>query len=193
GSSRRTCHSRRVMLGSRVAVVLSLATVVALAGAAGGQSRSRVVGGTSIVVQSAPWAAYMRVANGSQSTYCSGTIIDSEHVVTAAHCVYLVDGTRADPSAILVRTGISSSFRPLRGDAEQDSNVDSVRIHPGYPGPSSGSTDDVAVLTLSSSLDLSGPFVQAVSLPTAAGYPASDTDLGFAGFGRETPSSPATG
>jgi hypothetical protein len=181
------------MLGSRVAVVASLAALVALAGAAGGQSRSRVVGGTSILVQSAPWAAYMRVANGSQSTYCSATIIDSEHVVTAAHCVYLVDGTRADPSAILVRAGISSSFRPLRGDAEQDRNVDSVRVHPGYTGPSSGSTDDVAVLALSSPLDLSGLFVQAVALPSGvAAYPG-DTDVGFAGFGRETPSSPATG
>jgi hypothetical protein len=182
------------MLGSRVAVVLSLAALAALAGAAGGQSRNGVVGGTSILVQSAPWAAYMRVANGSQSTYCSATIIDSEHVVTAAHCVYLVDGTRADPSSILVRTGISSSFRPFRGDGEQDRNVDSVRVHPGYSGPSSSSTDDVAVLALSSPLDLSGPFVQAVALPSAvAGYPTNDTDLGFAGFGRETPSSPATG
>ena len=181
-------------LASRAAVLVSFAALVALAGPTGGQSSSRVVGGTSILVQSAPWAVYMRISNGSTGTYCSGSILDSLHVLTAAHCMYVPDGTLADPGAITVRAGISSSSRPLRSDAEQDRGVDSFRVHPGYAGPTVGSSDDVAVLTLAAPLDLSGPAVQAVALPApGAGFPSADTEVGLAGFGRENPAVPATG
>ncbi len=183
-----------VKLGSRATVLASLAALVALATAAGGQSSGRVVGGTAVLVQSAPWAVYMRISNGSTGTYCSGSILDSLHVLTAAHCMYVPDGTLADPGAITVRTGISSSSRPLRSDAEQDRSVASFRVHPGFTGPTTGSSDDVAVLTLAAPLDLNGPAVQPIALPApGAGFPSADTDVGFAGFGRESAALPATG
>ena len=126
--------------------------------------------------------------------YCSGSILDSLHVLTAAHCMYVSDGTLADPARS--RCGPGSRAPPGRSAAtpEQDRGVDSFRVHPGYAGPTVGSSDDVAVLTLAAPLDLSGPAVQAVALPApGAGFPSADTEVGLAGFGRENPAVPATG
>src|SRR5262249_14726015 len=144
-------------------------------------------------VQGAPWAVYVKLTNGSMASFCSGTVVDAGHVLTAGHCVFAPDGNPAPASALTVRAGISNYTAPLGGDLEQDRTVDSVRVHPGYGGPRSGSADDVALLTLASPLDLSGAAVQAVELPAAGtGFP-SGVEVGFAGFGRENAGRPANG
>lgn len=178
----------------RFAGTAALAAVVALAASGGGFPASRIVGGTGLLVQEAPWAVYVKLVNGSTGSFCSGTVVDAQHVLTAGHCVYLPDGSLAAASALTVRAGISNYAVPLGGDAEQDRNVDSVRVHPGYRGPRSGSADDVALLTLASALDLDGPSVQAVELPSpGSGFPSPAVEVGFAGFGRETAGRPANG
>ena len=178
----------------RLAVTATLAAVVALAASGGGFPASTIVGGTGVLVQGTPWAAYVKLVSGSSASFCSGTVVDAQHVLTAGHCVYLPDGSLAPASALTVRAGISNYAAPLGGDAGQDRTVDSVRVHPGYGGPRSGSADDVALLTLGSPLDLGGPSVQAVELPAAgSGFPSPAVEVGFAGFGREVAGRPANG
>jgi len=178
----------------RTALVALLAGASLLAAPGPGYPAGTVVGGTPIVVQSAPWAVYLRVSMGATGSFCSGSIIDAQHVVTAAHCVYGPDGTPVPATALRIRAGISSSSRTIRSDAEQDRDVVSVRVHPGYGGPAAGSADDVPVLTLDQPLDFGGTAVQPVALPgPGTGFPAANADVGFAGFGRENPAVPATG
>ena len=166
--------------------LLLLLLALAALGAGSAQSAPAVVGGSAVEIQSAPWTVFIQQDQGSTVILCSGSILDSLHVLTAAHCVFQDSGAVASPTAFEVEAGISNFNQPLATDAEQDRGVSSLRVHPGYVQNGSPGPDDVAVLALSAPLDLSGPAVQAVALPTPGAAIAAGTTLSFAGFGRET-------
>jgi len=172
-------------------ILLALATSLALAPLA--RPASRVVGGSPIQIQAAPWAVFVRQATSTGSLQCSGSIIDALHVVTAAHCVHDLSGHEASITSLSVRAGVSSYTNPGPGDAEQDRGVSSLRVHPGYQWSTGASADDVAVLALSDPLDLSGPAVQAVALPSGDAPPPAHITLSLAGFGREQSTSAPNG
>jgi hypothetical protein len=91
-----------------------------------------------------------------------------------------------------VTAGVSNFLSPASSDVEQDRQVSSLRIHPGYVYGSEN-PDDVAVLTLATPLDLSGPTAQAVALPAAgAKYPAGAAVV-IAGFGQQSPTASPSG
>ena len=70
-------------------------------------------------------------------------------------------------------------------DVVQDRTVSTFRVHPGYVYQDTGLPDDIAVLTLASPLDLSGPAVQAVALPAPnAPYPVGAA-VSISGFGLQ--------
>jgi hypothetical protein len=174
-------------------VPFALALAALLAFSPNGLASKQVIGGTAIPITSAPWAVFIRQSVSGGALLCSGSILDSLHVVTAAHCVYDTSGVQASITSLSVRAGISNYNSPQAGDAEQDRGVSSLRIHPGYAGSGGVNPDDVAVLALSAPLDMSGPAVQAVALPaTGAAYPAGAA-AGIAGFGRETLTAPPDG
>lgn len=144
--------------------------------------QGRIVGGTQIPVTAAPWQVKVNIERaGGGEVLCGGSIINATTVVTAAHCVTdsaFVPNPPSPPTAITVDAG-SSRFNPTTGaaepqpgDAPQRVGVTVNRVHPGYPGTldANGSgtldafVDDVAVLTLSSPLDLSGPAKQPIAL-----------------------------
>ena len=173
----------------RVAAALPVVLVSAAMLGGGASGAGRVVGGSAIQIQAAPWAVFVKNQTSSDFEYdCTGSVIDDLHILTAAHCVYDESGNLATPSQMSIEAGISNFSAPLGTDIEQqDRAVSSFTVHPGYtysklPGP-----DDVAVLALASPLDLSGPAVTAVALPTpGAAFPAGAA-VGLAGFGEETP------
>jgi trypsin len=172
---------------------LLIAGAALLAGSPAGVAATKIVGGSPIRIQSAPWTVFIRQTVSGGSLVCTGSIVDALHVVTAGHCVYDNTGALASITSIAVRAGISNYNTPQPGDAEQDRGVSSLRVHPGYSGPGSVKPDDIAVLALSAPLDLSGPTVQAVALPAAnAPFPAGAA-VAIAGYGRETSSSPPDG
>jgi hypothetical protein len=51
-------------------------------------SSVHVAGGTAIQPPQAPWAIYVTQTPGASRIACSGVILDSLHILTAAHCVY---------------------------------------------------------------------------------------------------------
>jgi hypothetical protein len=123
---------------------------------------------------------------------CSGAIVDASHVLTAAHCVFNQSGAAAPAGSLSVRAGISNYTTPLATDAEQDRPVSLIRVHPGYSWSNGASPDDIAVLGLATPLDLSGPSVQAATLPTSGDYPAGSAAT-ISAFGRETAGSASDG
>ncbi|GEM_PF-1541155 len=170
-----------------------LAFAAALSAAPLARPAGQVIGGTTIQVQAAPWAVFVRQTTATGSLQCSGTIIDALHVVTAAHCVHNLSGQEASITSLSVRAGISSYTSPAAGDAEQDRGVSSLRVHPGYVWSTGASPDDVAVLALSDPLDLSGPAVQAVALPNPGAPLPPHSAVALAGFGREVATSSPNG
>jgi hypothetical protein len=180
------CLSRA---GRLSALALGLSLVIA--GSASGSES--IVGGNAIQVQSAPWTVFVRNTGSTEYDDCSGSILDPQHVLTAAHCVFDGSGTLATPAQLSVRAGISNFSAPLSTDAEQDRTVSSFTVHPGYTYSTTPGPDDVAVIALGTPLDLTGPAVRAVALPSPGAALPSGAAVGLAGFGQEASGAPANG
>src|SRR5262249_15366964 len=151
---------------SRVMRSLALVAAAGAVAAAAASGASKVIGGSVVQVQQAPWTVYVQYQSGSTRFLCTGAIVDASHVLTAAHCMFADASPLATPSQVTVRAGVSNFSSPLITDLEQDRPVSLIRVHPGYVNTGKPSPDDVAVIALASPLDLSGPAVQAVALPT---------------------------
>ena len=177
----------------RLSRALALAALAVVVSAGAASPAVRVVGGTAIQIQSAPWAVFVAYyPGGDTQTQCTGSVLDASTILTAAHCLYGPTGTLAQPAQVSVEAGVSNYAAPAATDAEQDRVVSSFRIHPGYVFQETGLPDDLAVLTLSTPLDLSGPAVQAVALPAAnAPYPVGAA-VSLSGFGLTNGADPTS-
>lgn len=100
----------------------------------GTAAESRIVGGAAF--SGLPGVGSI-LRNGTP--YCTGTLIDSRHVVTAAHCFHGL----STPSSYRFVTG-PNARAPLNRY-----NVSAIRVHPAFNY--STVTDDIAVITLSTS------------------------------------------
>jgi hypothetical protein len=129
---------------------------------------TRIVGGENAAAGTWGWAVSISIAN----TYlCGGSIISSSWVLTAAHCV---NGNSA--SQITIYAG---SIYPFSGTSIVASQV---IVHSGYD--SSTYVNDIALLQLSSPLNMNNPDVSMICLPSvsaatlAAGeWPAAGTTV----------------
>ena len=69
---------------------------------------SRVVGGENAPKHSWPWQVSLRIFHqGKLEHICGGSLIDSEWVVTASHCVVNIDDTVNGPDLFTVVLGES--------------------------------------------------------------------------------------
>ena len=152
-----------------------------------------VSGGTVIQVQAAPWTVFVQQVAGSARFLCTGSVVDPSHILTAAHCLFDEAGNQAQPVQLSIKAGVSNFTAPLSTDLEQDRAVSSYRIHPGYVWNSKPTPDDVAVLALAVPLDVSGPGVQTVALPSAGMAYPTGAAVGLAGFGRQNPTISSSG
>ena len=157
--------------------------VLALLAPGGAKAEQHVVGGAPTDVRTAPWSVLIRVvvANGG-GFYCTGSIIDATHVLTAAHCLDLGPVGRVAPGTVSVRAGVSDGLAPAASDVVQDRAIAGYRIHPGFTWRVTGSADDVAVIELVEPLDLSGPTATAIVLAGDVQQTVG-TGVRIAGFG----------
>ncbi len=130
--------------------------------------RSGIVGGTQTTIENRPWQISLQSTGGSH--FCGGTIIGATWIVTANHCV---EGT----SASQLRVVAAATNR--NGSGGQIRNVSQIVRYAGYVDPEHGK--DIALLKLSSALDLTDPGTQAIPYATSTTVADGRTDPGIIG------------
>lgn len=126
----------------------------------------RIVGGAPVTdpAQAPYTVAIFTSTTATAGEGCSGTVVNSTHVVTAAHCFIESDGTKATPAQVRVVAGTTNYYAAATDPGAATVGVLAVRTHPRYVP--SEFDDDVAVLTLATPLDLSTGRIAALALPS---------------------------
>ncbi|XP_037793037.1 trypsin-1-like [Penaeus monodon] len=116
---------------------------------------NRIVGGTEVSpAHKYPWHIGLKYENGA-SYWCGGSIINNQYVMTAAHCFFDKYGNRESDEGLVVGVAdhdMSVSTDDVSG-VTRLVKVAKVILHPNYV--SSGYDNDIALLKLSETLDLS--------------------------------------
>jgi len=135
----------------------------------------KIVGGTDAKEGEFPFQVSLRsVAALGLTHFCGGSIVNSNYVLTAAHCC-------AGQLALAVHVVAGGIKLYVNEGTEQRVNVAKILAHEDYD--SSTISNDICLLKLSEPLDLSGSDIQAVAFPaqgeeTPAGTPGIVTGWG---------------
>jgi V8-like Glu-specific endopeptidase len=179
---------RRVFGSAMRTVVLVSALAILLVAAASASARSGVVldsdGPVVPSTTTAPWSVVVAVQTDAEGdgVQCTGSILDSTHILTAGHCMFDEDTNLQYPlSDIEVLAGIINSTDL---SSIQERLVASVNVKPGYVSSSVDDDDDVAELTLSMPLTFNTS-VAPVVLGQASALKVG-TSATFYGWGEST-------
>ncbi|CAG5131063.1 unnamed protein product, partial [Candidula unifasciata] len=142
------------------------------------QHRQRVVGGFTADECEYPWVVLVIALN----SICGGSILDSRHIMTAAHCVKdKLTNTPISPAAVRVRIGSSSV------SLGRQFQVINVITHPSHdPG---NKVNDIAVLTIGQDLVFSD-CIKPLCLPEEGSDPKHADFCVVAGWGVTNVASP---
>ena len=127
-----------------------------------------IVGGTTTTIDVNPWQVSLQSSSGSH--FCGGSILNANWILTAQHCVK--SGSSVSTPGRIV-AGVTNR---TQGSSGQIRTVSQVVVFPGYVDANVGK--DVALLRLSSPLDLSGANAKAIPIVTAADAAAGVTATG---------------
>jgi transmembrane serine protease 9 len=119
----------------------------------------RIVGGQAATRNQFPYQiSLQRRAILSFSHICGGSVLSNRWVLTAAHCTasFAASNLRVVAGLLLLNENVG----------QQISNVQRYINHPGYPGGSQVSADDIALIELSTAL-VFGASVQPIRIPQA--------------------------
>jgi trypsin len=112
----------------RFAGALMAIPVIAGSLVVGGAPAQAIVGGTAVPLDSFPYLAGVTATDGRGTATCTGTVIGSVWVMTAAHCVVDQNGNTDGPAAVKV------SVAHQRADWDKTAiRVTQVARHPNFP------------------------------------------------------------
>ncbi|XP_053206022.1 CLIP domain-containing serine protease B15-like [Panonychus citri] len=123
------------------AVNFSLACECGMEGSAG-----RIYKGSKVRAHKYPWLAHIRSytsRNSRSFSQCGGSLIDEQHIATAAHCVVDGDGYTKYPSNVDVFLGKVKAF----SEYSEARSVSEIWVDPNYNRKDL--SNDFAILTLS--------------------------------------------
>lgn len=130
-------------------------------------SEGFVVNGSTAKRGAWPWLAALFNTN-SQEFFCAATLVSSNHVVSAAHCIQPKHTTRslkADDIAVLL--GKYNLSQPIeRGSII--SYVQNIHVHPEWKTYTDQFDADIAILELKTSIEFS-EFIQPICWPSRSG------------------------
>jgi len=139
-----------------------------------------IVGGSEVVPHSWPFLVQISAGgnNPTQSIFCGGSILNEEWILTAAHCFY-----RRTDANTLSRFRVTAAEHDItRVDPdEQRRSIAQAILHPDYN--SRTLDNDIALLRLSSPLDLSVAKASPVVLNDDDNCPTSGAQCDVAGWG----------
>jgi secreted trypsin-like serine protease len=158
----------------------------------------RIIGGSGASISDVPWQVGLlrNTSNNSnfQDQFCGGSLINTQWVLTAAHCVVDNSNRVMSASELVVLPGVDFLSSVSRNGRV---SVSRIYVHPGYS--TYANEDDVALLRLSRAVALQPGSIEIISLPfqkSASTWPAANTSALISGWGSvssnsEAPSYPA--
>ncbi|CAF1389323.1 unnamed protein product [Adineta ricciae] len=133
---------------------------------------ARIVNGEAAAAGTWGWAASLKL-NSENPNFCGGTVIDEQHILTAAHCIADLGEYGFSIYDIEVRLGLIDISDP--GPHAESYSLESATIHPKYNTHDAAAGYDIAVLTLSRAIDFNrNAFISKVCLPFLNSTPPSD-------------------
>jgi secreted trypsin-like serine protease len=166
--------------------LLLVLLALAVPGAAQAQTaQPRVVGGTTVPIESYPYQVRLLIRSGASTYTCGGSIRDATHVITAAHCVTF--GSVVPAGNVTVRYGSANTSTQL------SAAVSKVSVYTAYVN--GDHSYDAALLELAAPLSGYGggranaiPIASAATLSsgTTAGSQAIATGWGATSEGGTT-------
>ena len=136
----------------------------------------RIVGGEDADILDYPWQISLQLTPAYGGNHiCGGSIVNSEWVITAAHCVVFEDEEEdiiLTPAHIRIRAG----FTEMSSTEGTYYTLADVIPHPDYS--SSGFSFDIALLKIATNIDLDDPAKQAVPIVTQPDADNGMTDPG---------------
>ena len=132
---------------------------------------TKIIGGEQAASDTWSWTVSIRRAN---SHICGGSLISSTLVLTAAHCLVSIR------SLSTLSVNVGSKYLSVAG---QQRSVSMIYIHRDYDVKLL--VNDIAVIRLSSPLDVDDRAIATICLPpaSATGYPPSGTSVVAVGWG----------
>lgn len=151
-----------------------------------GLDRSLIANGRKAEKNEWPWMAALLY---EEKLLCGGSLIDLNHVLTAAHCVSWLDPKDRVTS---VRLG-AHHIKQQQEKGVHESKIADVSIHPGFNR--SGFQWDAAIITLETPVPGDLSTVRPVCLPSCSpqrwwGNPYAGIQAIFAGWGMQSGSYP---
>lgn len=135
-------------------------------------SIARIVNGENAVVGSWGWMVSLNIDDGSN--LCGGSILSSSWIITAAHCVDFISA-----SSLIIYAGSNNMW-----SGTQNRTVTRFIKHPNYQR--GRWNNDLALLELSSPLDLDDPALATICIPSISSeilknseWPEVNTNVSF--------------
>jgi secreted trypsin-like serine protease len=147
------------------------------------------------------WPFVVGIVNSRSRTqyegqFCGGTLLDSQHVVTAAHCLTLRPGVVAAPSAIRIVSGTRTLDRTSLGQGDRAARrVKEIFVHPDFAvNAGDGFRYDVAVIRLLEPIPDARPIAMVQAEEDALwGNGAGGREAQVAGWGDTDPEGRGSG